>query len=75
MEFSKTVTELGKLYRLGLKIVKHSEVVMRPNIKSVQRLHEIQNDRINVFRHDMKKTSVNWFNNEYTINKHWTGLD
>jgi hypothetical protein len=75
MEFAKTVTELGKLYRLGLKIVHHSEIVMRPNIKSVQKLHEIQHDRIHVFKRNMKTTSVNWFNNEYTINKHWTGLD
>lgn len=75
MEFKKIVTDIGKLHRLGSKIVQHNERVMRPDVKNVQQMHDAQHLRIGTFKRNMKKTSVNWFNNEYSINKHWTGLD
>ena len=39
------------------------------------KLHELQYRRIQDFKRSMKKTSGDWFNHYYSINKHWTGLD
>ena len=75
MHYSKIVTDIGRIYRLGLKIVRHSEEVMKPSPIPIDKLHELQHGRIQDFKRSMKKTSVDWFNNEYSINKHWTGLD
>lgn len=72
--FLNVVKNYEKLSSLGREIINHKKIVIATPHDRVDEEHRNQEEMIEMFHKQLKKSNKYWRKNKGTINEFWTGL-